>query len=105
MTHLGGKTGKSVTKDIETSKKTLPVGYGLINSSIFAERWYKGNITKDEAISLSNQLKIDGALKYSQEHVINLTDKALSILKKIPLSAEYKQDLYDLSTSLLDRET
>jgi len=99
------KTGKSVTKDIETSKKTLPVVYGLVNSSNFAERWYKGNVTKDEAISLSNQLIIDGALKYSQDHVINLTDKALSILKKMHLPAEYKQDLYDLSTSLLDRET
>ena len=100
-----GKTGKSVTMDLETSKKTLPVVYGLNNSPKFAKRWYKGNITKEESISLSNQLKIDGALEYSQNHVINLTDKALIILNKLPLPANYKQVLFDLSTSLLDRET
>ncbi|MFC2063627.1 polyprenyl synthetase family protein [Chloroflexota bacterium] len=105
MWGLEEKTGKSITKDLETAKMTLPVVFGLQNSKIFTERWEKKVISRSDAISLSEQLKIDGAWKYSQDLVRNLTDEALATLEKLPISKENYKNLYNLSTSLLDRET
>jgi geranylgeranyl diphosphate synthase, type I len=98
-------TGKSNTKDLEEGKKTLPIIYELQKNKKFTESWKKGKISRTDAIQLAEQLKSDGVLNYAQQQAALLTYTALKSLDGLPISNPYKEELFYLTTSLLNRET
>lgn len=98
-------TGKSITKDLVTGKKTLPVLYGLKQQGLFAERWSKGNITIEEVPQIAKQLAKEGARKYSEDTVDQLTDMALNYLRIINPQGSAGEELFNLTNRLLKRDT
>ena len=69
-------TGKSSDSDLVSGKKSLPVVYGLHQQGSFAARWQQGRIQVEEAASLAEQLKAEGAFDYTQQNVARLTIQA-----------------------------
>jgi len=98
-------TGKSITKDLITGKKTLPILYGLRQEGVFARRWSEGNITEEEAPHIAVQLAKEGAKKYAEDTVDQLTEMAHKYLRIMAPQGSVGQELFDLTNRLLKRDT
>jgi len=98
-------TGKSITKDLTTGKKTLPILYGLLQDGVFARRWSQGNISADEAPQIAEQLAKEGAKKYAEDAVDQLTEMAHKYLRIMSPQGSIGQELFELTNRLLKRDT
>jgi geranylgeranyl diphosphate synthase type I len=96
--------GKSNTGDLVTGKKTLPVLYGLTQKKEFYNRFSKGSVSSDDAHDISKILEKEGGLDYAQQKADELTDLALSSLKKAQPEGEAGEILKELAEKLLNRQ-
>ena len=94
-------TGKSASDDLTSRKKSLPVVFGLENSSEFRELFAAPSSGQVEA--LLQALERVGAREFAVSQADALTRRAFAALEQVPLAEEYKQALEDLTGSLLTR--
>lgn len=99
------KTGKSVSTDIITKKKTLPVLYGLERSSALA-RLYVETEVPDEAFVAQVVAYLDetGAGAYAQERARRYSDQALEHLQAAAPQGDAGLALQQLADMLLKRD-
>ena len=98
------QTGKSITMDLVTGKKTLPVLYGIRENKDFARRWIEGRITNDEAPLIAVQLAREGAKKYAEDTVDQLTEMAQKYLRIMSPHGSAGEELFNLTIQLLKRD-
>jgi geranylgeranyl diphosphate synthase type I len=96
-------TGKSTAGDLLAGKKSLPIIYGLNQGGPFARRWAEGPIRPEEVSGLADQLKAEGALKFTQESASDMTRQALEALTEANPTGEAGHALIDLANQLLGR--
>jgi len=101
---LENRTGKSTTKDLITGKKTLPILYGIRENKKFAKRWFEGSISITEAPVVAAQLVKEGAKKYAEDTLDQLTEMAQKYLKIITPLGQAGEELFDLTNRLLKRD-
>lgn len=99
------QTGKSTTQDLVTGKKTLPILYGIKQGGSFAERWSKKNITPEESPKMAEQLAAEGAKKFAEDTVDQLTDMAFKYIRIISPQGPAGEELFDITNLLLKRDT
>jgi geranylgeranyl diphosphate synthase type I len=98
--------GKSNTSDLVSGKKSLPVLYGLEQIGAFAQRWYAGPITPDQAPEMARMLESEGARQYTQAIVDRYTKDAVTALDRaLPSRNEDGEALVELATLLLNRQS
>lgn len=97
-------TGKSIASDLISGKKSLPVLYGLKNSSTFSKRWNEGPIFENEVKEVSELLSTAGAKKYTNDKAEELTTKAISKFNESGISSSSGDALLKLSKNLILRE-
>jgi len=98
-------TGKSTTNDLVTGKKTLPILYGLKQKGAFANRWFEGNISAEEAPLITEQLAREGARKFAEDTVDQLTALAHKNLQIMAPQVSVGQEIFELINMLLKRAT
>jgi geranylgeranyl diphosphate synthase type I len=97
------QTGKSITDDLVTRKKTLPVLYGLAQQKSFFEIWSSEEVTPENALQLADILQTEGGRAYAQNTADRLTDLALEALDKAQPRGEAAEILVVLARNLLQR--
>ncbi len=95
--------GKSVTSDLVSGKKTLPVVYCLEKKAEFKNRWLAGPIAIQEVPQIAELLEKEGAREYTQTTADRLTNEALSALSEVVEENEAAKVLHQLSFDLLRR--
>ncbi len=95
--------GKSTESDLVAGKKTLPVVYALQQGGKFAQRWFKGGISPEEAGALSILLAQEGAKEFTENQVARLTEEAVDALHAAGLDNEFVEGLEELALFLLKR--
>ncbi|MHC1770898.1 MAG: polyprenyl synthetase family protein [Flexilinea sp.] len=95
--------GKSVSSDITSKKKTLPVIYAAEHNPEFKTYWEKYNGDISEVGKISEWLLEIGADRYTDEKCIYYSEKAGQLLNKYNLNKEYQKKLTAFSYSLLER--
>lgn len=98
------KTGKSVSTDLVTGKKSLPILFGLEKKAKFYTRWIQGSIHPEEASELGVLLAEEGALDYSKQKVEEMTNFAISHLHKASPQGEAGEMLFRLVENLFNRD-
>jgi geranylgeranyl diphosphate synthase, type I len=96
--------GKSITGDLVTRKKTLPVLFGLAQEKGFYKGWNAGEITPENALVLSQILEAEGGRAYAQSTADRLTDLALTALEKADPEGEAGEILRELAKKMLKRQ-
>jgi geranylgeranyl diphosphate synthase type I len=96
--------GKSVSSDLVSGKKSLPVLYGLSQNGPFAQRWREGPVQPDEVEHLAHLLEQAGARDYTQESAVCLTDQALKALEQAGPQGAAGDELTKLAYTLLKRK-
>ncbi len=96
--------GKSITGDLVTRKKTLPVLFGLAQKKGFYESWNAGEITPENTIILSQLLEAEGGRAYAQSTADRLTELALTALKNAAPEGEAGEIINELAKKLLKRQ-
>jgi geranylgeranyl diphosphate synthase type I len=98
--------GKSITSDLVSGKKSLPVLYGLSQHSAFSQRWLAGPIQAEEAPAVAQLLEKEGAKTYTQQMTNTLTQQSLKALETaLPVQEENGLALFELAHSLLNRSS
>ena len=97
-------TGKSVASDLLEGKKSLPVLYGLSNSSKFAERWARGPIQSSEVEEFAQLLASEGAYEYTHSMSRQMTTLALDSLREADPQGDAGEALMELANKLMKRE-
>jgi len=97
------QTGKSITDDLVTRKKTLPVIYGLAQKKTFYQIWAEQDITAENAVQLAEILQAEGGRAYAQSAADRLTDLALDALEKAQPEYQAGEILKILAQNLLQR--
>ncbi len=100
---LEEQTGKSITDDLVTRKKTLPVIYGLAQKKTFYQFWTEQDITAENAVQLAEILQAEGGRAYAQSAADRLTDLALSALQQAQPADQAGEILKILAQNLLQR--
>lgn len=95
--------GKSTDSDLVYGKKTLPVVFALERNGPFAQRWMAGHISMSEIPQLAQQLRSEGAEKFTLSEVDRLTGEALSALQEAVYDREAGEALEELAKNLLRR--
>jgi geranylgeranyl diphosphate synthase type I len=98
------ETGKSITSDLVTGKKTLPVLFGLQKNSEFAVRWKRCGVLPEEVSYLAKLLSDEGAEKYCLQKTNELTNKAIAALWEIFPKNDASQALFEFVQGLLKRK-
>ena len=96
--------GKSITGDLVTRKKTLPILYGLAQKKSFYEEWSAGEITPETVGQMSRKLEAEGGRAYAQNTADRLTDLALSSLKTAQPEGKAGEVLFELAEMLMKRK-
>lgn len=96
--------GKSITGDLVTRKKTLPILYGLAQKKSFYEEWSAGEITPENVGQMSRKLEAEGGRAYAQNTADRLTDLALSSLKTAQPEGKAGEVLFELAEMLMKRK-
>lgn len=96
-------TGKSNHSDLLSGKKSLPVLYGIKADGKFAQLWNSWNFEADEVTSLAEALEADGAKKFADDKVNELTEEALQALDKAIVTEEAGSALRALALELVAR--
>jgi len=97
------QTGKSITDDLVTRKKTLPVIYGLAQKKTFYQIWTEQDITAENAVQLAEILQAEGGRAYAQSAADRLTDLALAALQQAQPADQAGEILKILAQNLLQR--
>ncbi len=100
-----GQTGKSITDDLVTRKKTLPVLYGLGQKKTFYQIWSEEELTPETALELAEILQSEGGRAYAQSTAERLTDLALEALEKAQPTDFAGEILEELPETLLQRSS
>jgi geranylgeranyl diphosphate synthase type I len=95
--------GKSNTGDLVVRKKTLPVLYGLDQKKDFFQAWQKDPITPELALEMAQMLEVEGAYAYAHKTANQMTDLALTSLKKAQPENNAGQILVEIAQKLLKR--
>jgi geranylgeranyl diphosphate synthase, type I len=74
-------TGKSITSDLATHKKTYPILLGLTRSPQFRQIWQKPEFSEGDLTDLAYHLELSGIKEETLQQANQLTEKALSALK------------------------
>ncbi len=93
-------TGKSAADDVAMRKKSLPVLYGLGNSSELSELYAAVEIDVQKAVEL---LEYVGAREYAEKVADEYTQKAMAALDAAQPQREAGEALRELARSLLGR--
>ncbi len=96
--------GKSITDDLVTRKKTLPILYGLAQKKSFFEEWSASEITPENVGQMSRKLEAEGGRAYAQNTADRLTDLALSSLKTAQPEGKAGEVLFELAEMLMKRK-
>jgi geranylgeranyl diphosphate synthase type I len=96
-------TGKSVSTDIETRKKTLPVVFGLERSQILREWYASGPPKPDRARHIAQILEELGARQMAEEAAAEHHRLSLAALDRSGAAGQAGEALYELASSLLTR--
>lgn len=99
------EVGKSITSDLVTRKKTLPVLFGLAQKKGFYAAWNEGEITPEKAVALSQTLQAEGGRAYAQSSADRLAELALNALEKAQPKMEAGETLRELTDKLLKRQS
>ena len=98
-------TGKNVSMDLISRKKTIPILFGIEQNKAFAARW-KAGFGPEEVETLADLLRQEGAQAYTEAQAQHLTNEALSSLEKgLGSDNEIGQLLIELATKLTKRST
>jgi len=97
-------TGKTITGDLVTRKKTLPVLFGLAQNRDFKRFWSAGEIKPENAPQLAEILQAEGGRAYAQSAADRLTDLALKALDKAQPVGEAGIILRETAHQLLSRK-
>ncbi|HWR67341.1 MAG TPA: hypothetical protein VN364_14580, partial [Bellilinea sp.] len=96
-------TGKSKASDLMTGKKTLPILYGLQQSSEFANAWKNRSTEVESTAYLAKLLVANGAEAYTLSQAELFVSKALDSLEKCALDSQLQSVFQQLAASLLNR--
>ncbi len=97
-------TGKSAASDLQTHKKSLPVLYGLAQSSEFLSAWSIEKPTDSDIQIMSSLLENCGARDYATQTAKQFTDQAFQALNELfPQRNLYSDALHELTGQLLNR--
>jgi geranylgeranyl diphosphate synthase type I len=99
------KTGKPISSDLISGKKSLPIIYALAAEGEFASHWNNGCFDSNDIALLIDLLEVAGARQYTQETIEELTEQAFMKLEGIHIDPEIKQALSELTFRLLQRES
>nr|BAL53924.1 polyprenyl synthetase [uncultured prokaryote] len=97
-------TGKSVSTDIQTRKKSLPVVYGLERSEALRAMYATGPLTDAAAVAqVVRELEAVSARAYAEEQVRAYSDAAIQHLKAAEPQGEAAEALLELTHRLVGR--
>ena len=103
FSYLSFDTGKPSLNDFKQAKITLPLIHTLSKVDLNTKRKIIKNLKKYSSIDEIIQIvKENDGIKYSEKIMIDMIDKAYSILKKFP-DSDYKKSLYDLLNYTINR--
>lgn len=95
--------GKSIDSDLVSGKKTLPVVYALAKNNAFKQRWLAGPIPVEEVPQLAEELRDEGAEKFTLGQAQRLTEDASRALREAVVDPAAGQALEELARELLNR--
>jgi len=96
-------TGKSISSDLVSGKKTLPILYGLQKKGLFYNRWVKGQIKSEEVPLLAEQLSKEGAKVNALEAFDKVNEMTKEQLRFISPEGPAGMALHDLVSQLEER--
>jgi geranylgeranyl diphosphate synthase, type I len=96
--------GKSTDSDLYSGKKSLPVIFGLKESSEFRKRWKNRPFTEVDIPVLASILKDDGIQQMVEKETARLTVDAKNALSGLPDHNIYVDILFELADVLLGRK-
>ncbi len=101
--YLSFDTGKPSLNDFKQTKLTLPLIHTLSKVDSSTKKKIIKNLKKYRSIDEIIQIvKENDGIKYSEKIMIDMIDKAYSILKKFP-DSDYKKSLFDLLNYTINR--
>ena len=98
-----GVTGKSAATDILSRKKSLPVLFGLQNSTRLAEIYQQATLTQEDVTDAVKLLDGAGALSFARETEEEYYRAALNALQQTQLPSEAVKGLAQLAETLFER--
>jgi geranylgeranyl diphosphate synthase type I len=98
------KIGKSASTDITTKKKTLPILYGLEQSTDLQALYATAEPNDEFVQQVVTLLGENGADTYAQEKATAYSDSAINHLKAANPQGNAGQALYQLADMLLKRD-
>lgn len=96
-------TGKSVSSDLVSGKKSLPILFGLHKGGPFSVRWQQGPINPDEVAQLADQLTREGAKLLSFEALDKMNEMTREQLRLMVPEGPAGEALHDLVSKLEER--
>ncbi len=98
--------GKSISTDLMSGKKTMPILYALEKNNVFASIVQKPGFVISEEIlpELITSLEADGAKDYTKDLALNLTNDAINSLNSLEnVDKDIQKIFFELTDSLLNR--
>jgi geranylgeranyl diphosphate synthase, type I len=97
-------TGKSAASDLVEGKNSLPVLYGIGGGGAFSRRWAAAPIRAEEAKTVAQMLKDEGAYEYCTQEAQRLTNVALEELRAASPTGAAGEALEELAHAMLNRQ-
>jgi geranylgeranyl diphosphate synthase type I len=97
-------TGKPSGDDLIARKKTMPILYGIEESSTFKELWHTNKTDKDTIQTMTAELTTCGAIKYANSKVEEYSQSALKALNLTLPSPRGEKLLEALTLDLMRRD-
>ena len=102
--YLSFDTGKPSLNDFKQGKITLPLIYSLSKVSYSTKKKIIKNLKNNRSIDeIIEFVKENKGIEYSEKIMIDMTEKAHSILNKFP-DSKYKKSLHDLLEYTIKRD-
>jgi geranylgeranyl diphosphate synthase type I len=98
------RTGKSTATDIATKKKTLPVLYGLQQSTILSDLYQHAPVDEHFVQTVVEQLDELGSRKFATQKAAHYSSTARQHLQAANPAGEAGEALYQLADILLERD-
>jgi geranylgeranyl diphosphate synthase type I len=98
------KTGKSIGDDLCARKKTLPIIFGLGQSTEFFDLWNSAVVDSTTIELMRKALETSGALAYSEDQSRKHTTLALEAIESLGENNYALQQMIELASSLVNRQ-